>query len=216
MIFGMNCPRAIRWALGLLLIWTGVSFGIEQAPIQLQLVQKKEGPETAWDIKTLLKVVSHAIPQRVPYEEAHVSRILTIPLVSYGTLSFTPPSRLEKHVVSPREERYVIEGNSLRWEEKATGQTKELFLPDYPLLQTFIEGFRAVFAGNLNSLRTWFAIELVGTKKAWELKLTPLEGNISDIVEGLYFIGQGERITGIEIREVGGDYSHITISPEGM
>jgi hypothetical protein len=215
MIFGMNCPRTIGWILGTLVVWGSMPFGVDKGHYSLHFVNTVAAREEEWNAEDVLKHVSHAIPQQVPYEETHVTAILTTPIVSNGTLSFIPPSRLEKHVVSPREERYVIEGDSLLWEEMATGQTKKLFLPDYPLLQSFVEGFRAVFAGDLVSLRTWFAIEMVGAKNAWELKLIPIDDDIAEFVDALHFIGQGERITGIEIREVGGDYSHITISPEG-
>lgn len=197
-------------------MWGGMSFGMAEEFRSPPLVNTGGTPEKEWNATVLLTNVSQAIPPQVRYKETHVSGILTTPIVSHGTLSFIPPSRLEKHILSPREEQYVIEGNSLFWKEMATTQTKELFLPDYPLLQTFVEGFRSVFAGDLATLTTRFTIALVGTKDAWELKLTPIDANIGAFVDALYFIGQGERITGIEIREVGGDYSHIAIAQEGM
>lgn len=216
MIFGTNCLRAIKCVLAILLVWGGVSFGMDEELLRSQLVDVEGSSEKEWNAQVLLENVSRAIPPQVSYEETHVSAILTTPIVSHGTLSFIPPSRLEKHVLSPREERYVIVGNSLQWEEMTTGHTKKLFLPDYPLLQTFVEGFRAVFAGDLATLKTRFAIELVGTKDAWKLKLTPIDENFVGFVDALHFMGQGERITGIEIREARDDYSHIAIAQEGM
>lgn len=216
MIFGMNSLEVVVWVLGILVVGGGISFGGEEKPISLPLVKTGQPWEKEWNSQVLLQHLSHTLPQQAQYEETHVSTILTMPIVSTGTLSFTPSFRLEKHVFSPREERYIIEGDSLLWEEMATGQTRELFLPDFPLLQTFVEGFRAVFAGDLVTLRTWFAIELTGDQKVWTLKLTPIDEDIREFVDALHFVGQGGRITGIEIREISGDYSHIKILTEGM
>lgn len=215
MIFGMNLTRLLCWFLGTLMACGSATFGLSDSVRHLRFVSTAWALEKYEHARSLLKTLSQALPQHTKYEETHVSTILSRPIVSQGTLSFTPPSRLEKHVNSPREERYIIDGDSFQWEEVATGKSRELFLPDYPLLQTFVEGFRAVFAGDLHTLKNWFDIEYQGNSDEWRLSLTPINSGIGSYVDAMVFFGKKEKITSIEIQEVGGDYSHIKILAEG-
>lgn len=173
-------------------------------------IQQRE----SWTLEQFADLIGKATFHQVPYEETHVSQILTEPLLSKGTLSFTRPSRLEKHVFSPYEERYVIEGNSLVWEDKVNGTIKELSLEDYPIFLSFVEGFRAVLAGDLPTLKNWFALDLSGSKNNWILTLTPREDEIRQFVTVIRFTGKVAKISGIEIQETSGDHSILTITTE--
>ena len=168
-----------------------------------------------WTLEQFADLMGKATFHQTPYEETHVSQILTEPLLSKGTLSFTRPSRLEKHVFSPHEERYVIEGGSLLWEDIVNGTIKELLLEDYPVLLSFVEGFRAVLAGDLSTLNNWFTLNLSGSLNNWNLTLTPRdEEMIRQFVTAIRFTGKEGKITGIEIQEASGDHSILTITTE--
>ncbi len=147
------------------------------------------------------------------YEETHVSQILTEPLLSKGTLSFTP-SRFEKHVLSPYEERYVIEGDFVMWEDIENGTTREVSLGNYPSLLLFVEGLRSVLAGDLHALTDWFAVDVSGRKSRWNLTLTSRENEIRQFVTAIRFTGKADEITEIEIQEASGDHSILTMTAE--
>lgn len=64
-------------------------------------------------------------------------------LKTQGILRFTPPTRLEKHITAPYDERYVVEGDTVLVESKTKGTNRTLSLHDYPALRAFIEALRS-------------------------------------------------------------------------
>ena len=85
------------------------------------------------------------VPDR---EEETYSSLLTKPLVTRGVLRFTPPSRLEKNVLEPAHERYVVEGDLVTFESERKRVTRTISLDDYPALRGFVEAFRAGLTGD--------------------------------------------------------------------
>ena len=62
------------------------------------------------------------------FEEATYSSLFTEPLDCAGLLRFTPPSTLEKEVLEPYRERYVIEGDRVTFESERKHMKKDYFL----------------------------------------------------------------------------------------
>ena len=209
----MKLLRPVRFALVVQLVFVGMASVLDAQDVARDLSPATRQREL-WTLEQFADLIGKATFHQAPYEETHVSQILTEPLLSKGTLSFTPPSRLEKHVFSPYEEWYVIEGDSLLWKDTVNGTTKELSLEDYPILLSFVEGFRAVLAGDLSTLKNWFALDLSGSKNNWNLTLTPRDEEIRQFVAAIRFAGKEDKITRIEIREASGDHSILTMTTE--
>lgn len=169
-----------------------------------------EGNE--WTLGQLTRLLG-AIPRRQgDYEETHYSSLLKEPLKTKGKLTFTAPSTVEKHVLEPFEERYRADGEMLIVEKPPKGTTRTVSLEDYPPLRAFVEGFRAVLAGDLESLKQFYDVRLEGEQSSWVLILMPLEESVQELVQVLRFVGKEDSFTSIEIWEPNGDHSEMVIT----
>jgi outer membrane lipoprotein-sorting protein len=168
----------------------------------------KEKPLTLLDLKVLLSTRPH---YKANFQETHFSTILTEPLITSGTLTFSPPSKIEKHIMAPFEETYVVEGNRVYFENPVKGISKNFTLDEYPSLQGLLVGMQGPLTGDFKTLQQFFNLTLEGTKSQWTLKLEPLDNSFAEFLNSLSFTGRHNLITTIEIRESAGDYSLITI-----
>lgn len=166
-------------------------------------------------LETLRDLIGNPTVHENQYRETHFSRVLEVPLTSQGKLSFSPPTRLEKLVLIPHRERYVILENTLIWEDLESEDSRELTLEDYPMLASFVEGIRGIFTGDISTLQSLFFLELSGSKEDWILTMTPRDLEVQKFVEALKVIGRYGDITSIETREASGDHSILSILTEG-
>lgn len=147
-------------------------------------------------------------------ERKHVA-ILNAPLESSGKLVYTAPGRLEKHTVAPRAESLVLDGDRLTLEDKGRGEKRTLALPEYPVIQAFVEGVRSTLAGDLATLNRFYQVALEGNQRRWRLLLKPREQRMQDFVREIRISGSLDRIRTIEIVETEGDRSVMTITGNG-
>jgi len=147
-------------------------------------------------------------------ERKHVA-ILNAPLESSGTLVYTAPGRLEKHTVAPRAESLVLDGDRLTLEDKGRDQKRTFALPEYPMIQAFVEGVRSTLAGDLATLSRFYQVALEGNERRWRLLLRPREQRMQDFVSEIRISGSLDRIRTIEIVETEGDRSVMTITGNG-
>lgn len=168
------------------------------------------GDKHPWDLAQLMKErgqVSHTYARFT--EEKH-SNLLATPLILSGTLRYDAPSRVERHTKSPFEQRYIVDGDTLLI-ERHKKRPRTLSLQDHPVLWAFIEGFRATLSGNLETLQMFYEARLHGDREHWRLVLVPRHDDMSKRVESIHIEGKQAQITQIEIREVGGDSSRMSI-----
>ena len=147
-------------------------------------------------------------------ERKHVA-ILNAPLESSGTLVYTAPGRLEKHTVAPRAASLVLDGDRLTLEDKERDQKRTFALPEYPVIQAFVEGVRSTLAGDLATLTRFYQVALEGNERRWRLLLRPREQRMRDFVSEIRISGSLDRIRTIEIVETEGDRSVMTITGNG-
>jgi hypothetical protein len=147
------------------------------------------------------------------FEETTFSSLLTEPLKTQGILRFTPPATLEKHVTAPQEERYLIEGDHILFENKAKSINRTLSLQDYPALQAFVEAFRSTLTNDVVTLRRFFNVTLQGESRRWVLILLPLDHAAQELVESIRFSGEEGHVSRIEILAPDGDRSVMVITP---
>ena len=112
----MNC-KLIRMSgflsLCLLLLAENVAgAAVKRAPSQ------SDRSNNAWTVEQVVASLKEAREPSVSFEEATYSSLLTEPLIVRGTLRFTPPSTLEKEVLEPYRERYIIEGDRVTFESE--------------------------------------------------------------------------------------------------
>lgn len=149
---------------------------------------------------------------QVHFEESYVSHLLTSPVKKLGWLSYAAPSRFEKHITKPVQESFIVDQETVLYENTTQGITQSLSLQDFPPLQVLIDGLRSIFSGDLNTLRRLYRTELSGTNQQWVLTLVPLKEDIRESVKLIRLSGSGEQIKEIEIREANGDYSTLLLT----
>ena len=151
----------------------------------------------------------------VRFTEVKSSALLKAPIESRGTLSYAAPARLEKHTRSPRDERLVVDRDTVVIERAARGERFELRLADYPAIRASIESIRGTLAGDLAALRRYYRLELEGTWADWRLHLLPSDPELAELVHKVLIAGRGAEVGRIEILEASGDRSVMTLAKGG-
>ena len=165
----------------------------------------------AWTVEQAVASLKEEREPAVAFEEATHSSLLTAPLMVRGILRFTPPSRLEKEVLEPYHERYVVEGDLVTFESERKRIKKSISLGDYPGLRGFVEAFRAGFTGDAGRLMQLYDTGIEGTRLKWALRLRPRDPAGRSMVEDIVFSGSEGRISTIVIHAADGDRSVMTL-----
>ena len=74
------------------------------------------------------------------------------------------------------------------------------------------EWFGCIVAGCVETLNRFYKVSLEGRQKQWQLILRPTDPQAKNMVNEILIKGSMDQINTIEIREVGGDYSVMSIS----
>lgn len=169
-------------------------------------------PKNEWTIEQVVTSIRDERTPAVSFIETTYSSLLMEPLVSRGVLRFLPPSTLEKEVVSPYRERYLIEGDRVTFESERKQVKKTISLEDYPALRSFVEAFRAALTGDAVRLMQTYETRLDGDRRKWWLLLRPHETAVKSMVEQILLSGSEGRIVTITVRSSDGDRSVMTLS----
>ena len=204
MIFGTN---AVSWVLTtcVFLLAGSAADAVETPPSQ------SEQPGNEWTVEQVVVALKEERESSVSFEEETFSSLLTKPLVARGVLRFTPPSRLEKEVLEPSHERYVVEGDLVTFESERKRIKRTISLEDYPALRGFVEAFRAGVTGDAALLKRLYETELSGHRRQWVLQLRPRDPVGKTMLDSIQFIGSEGRILSITIRLPDGDRSVMTL-----
>ena len=206
---------AKRFKQLLLPIVTGGVIGIASLLLSdiVNGIQSPEGVKSESSNELTLEQLTNSLARNplshVHFEEIYVSHFLTTPIKKLGTLSYTPPSRFEKHIVSPTEESLVIDEDTVRYHNITQGVQHSLSLQDVPVLHAFIIGLRSIFSGDLQTLQRNYELKLNGPPHQWVLTLFPLDKEVQESVTFLRLKGIQIHVTEIEIQESNGDRSII-------
>jgi hypothetical protein len=144
------------------------------------------------------------------FVERQYLSLLKTPLESAGELYFEAPDHLEKHTVTPKPERVVIERGTLTLERGS--RRRSLPLASYPQLGAFIESIRATLAGDRAALEALYRLELREEAPGWLLSLAPRDERLSRVVKAIRIAGHDDLIDSMEILRLDGDRSVMTIS----
>ena len=162
-------------------------------------------------VAQLFEQLAKQKPGRTAYVERKYLSLLDKPVESRGELTFVPPDRLEKRTVSPRPERVVVDRERITLER--AGKTYTMGLHDNPAVAVLVESIRATLAGDLNALTRTYSAAVSGDEARWKLTLRPLDPAISTLVERVEIGGGGGMVKTVEIFQVDGDRSVMTLQP---
>jgi outer membrane lipoprotein-sorting protein len=167
----------------------------------------------AFTIEALMTELAANAAGTVRFNETRSSPILKQPIETSGTMTFTPPARLERRTLKPRAERFVVDGDTLTVD--TNGDKRTLRLADFPALRASIESLRATLSGDLATLRRYYRVELGGTESQWQLLLLPREPEMAELVRSIRIDGMRSRIVRVEVFEASGDRTVTTLSKDG-
>lgn len=205
MIFGTNPVSWVSTICALVFAWS-VADAAEMSPAQ------REPASSEWTVEQVVASLKEEREPAVPFEEETYSSLLTKPLAARGVLRFTPPSRLEKEVMEPARERYVVDGDLVTFESERKQVKRTISLDDYPALRGFVEAFRAGMTGDAALLKRHYDAALSGTRRQWVLQLRPRDSAGKGMLDSIHFAGSEGRLLSITIRLPDGDRSVMTLS----
>jgi len=157
-----------------------------------------------------LHAVQHASAH---FTERKYAAILTQPIESTGTLSYTAPGSLEKRTVTPKPESIVLRDDRLSGTQ-ADGEPFDVRLSDHPEIGALVEGVRSTMAGDQTTLGRYYTIALEGDRDDWHLSLTPLDRAVRDRVDAIRIDGSGTQLRHIQVHEHDGDRSEMIVTPD--
>ena len=169
--------------------------------------------QQAWDLPQLMAALAQAPSHESRFTEKKTVSLLKEPVESNGILLFRRPDHLEKHVLLPKDETIIADGDELTWQD-ASGRSRSMRLSRNPSLAALAGGIRATLAGDLGALQKVFEVKLDGGQKQWTLTLTPTDAAMQRKISGLRIEGSGSRVDTVEVQEKNGDRSLMTIQHE--
>jgi len=167
----------------------------------------QQGPGST--LHQVMKLLAQRKQGRVSYAEKDYFAILDRPVKSSGVLIYDAPDHLEKRTLEPKEESLVLAGDELTVERGH--RTYHLQLSAYPQVAPLVSAIRDTLGGNEEALRKVFKVGFTGTVAHWKLQLTPLDEGVARKVSHVEITGARDRIDSVEILQVDGDRSVMTL-----
>lgn len=172
--------------------------------------KNQAGEPTAWDVPQLMERMAQVPSSTANFTETRYLAVLTEPLELSGTLAYSRPGRIEKHVLIPYDERMVVDRDNFTLEKD--GKTRSFALQSHPVAWAFVESIRATLAGDMALLQRFYRTVLQGSKQAWWLTLEPQDAQTAGYVQLITISGSDNRVNKVEILEANGDKSVMTIT----
>lgn len=170
------------------------------------------GAEPVWGLAELMIDLGRVKQAKGTFVEKKYLKLLNAPLESSGQLIYTAPHRLEKLTLAPKPESMVVDQGTLTIEMR--GRKRSLQIQDYPVLWAFVESIRSTLKGDLSALQQFYKVKLDGTRQTWQLQLQPTEKKMAALIQRIVISGNNDRLNTIEIAEVDGDRSVMTVTAD--
>jgi len=192
---------------------SGDSRFARRARTLLSLLPLLAAPDAAaWGLEQLMQDLARVKTAQATFVERKHLAILTAPLESSGTLTYTAPDRLEKRTLAPRNESLLLERDELTLESGEPKRRRTIRLEDYPVVAVFVESIRSTLAGDLALLRRLYDIALDGDERKWRLVLRPLDPKMQELVSEIRIGGNRDWVASVEFLQPGGDRSVMTVT----
>ena len=168
-----------------------------------------------WDLQALMQSMAQVPSSEARFVETRHVALLTQPLELKGSLSYERPHRLAKHVQTPVDELFSVDGDALTVFNKTRGVRRVISLREQPAAGVLVTSVRATLAGDLPQLERHYKLQLSGARASWSLRLEPRDARVKAYVETITLAGNGARLERIESVEASGDRSRMTILHDG-
>ena len=118
---------------------------------------------------------------------------------------------LEKRTTAPKPERVIVDRERIVLER--AGKTYTMGLHDNPGIAVLVESIRSTLAGDLDALTRTYSAAVSGDEAQRTLTLRPLDPAVSSLVERVRIGGSHALVKTVEIFQVDGDRSVMTLQP---
>jgi hypothetical protein len=167
------------------------------------------GGQTGFTLDQLMTSLAQRKHGEVSYEETDYLAVLDRPLKSSGVLIYDAPDHLEKRTLKPKAQSLTLDGDELTVQR---GRRKyRMEVSAYPKVAPLVDAMRDTLAGNEAALEKVFKVGLTGTDADWKLELVPLDEGIARKVKEVRIGGAHDEIRSVEILQVNGDRSVMTL-----
>jgi len=164
-----------------------------------------------WGLPQLMQDLAQVKAASAQFTERKTVHMLSAPLVTSGTLNYIAPDRMQKITVSPKLERFVLDGDQVTIAGGPDHQVHTFSLADYPQIGGLVEGIRATLAGDLAALDRFYVVQLSGDPSNWQLLLQPKDNDLTRFVKWIRIVGSQDRILDVETEDTDGDHSDMSI-----
>jgi outer membrane lipoprotein-sorting protein len=169
--------------------------------------------QEGFTLQQLMKALAQRKHGQVSYEETDCLAVLDRPLKSSGVLIYDAPGHLEKRTLKPKQQSLILDGDELTVHRGR--RTYRMQVSAYPQLAPLVDAMRDTLAGNEDALERVFKVGFTGTAEDWKLELVPLDKKMARKVRGVEIAGAHDEIRSVEILQVGGDRSVMTLGKPG-
>ena len=163
----------------------------------------------AFDVTQLMQLLAKVETHEAHFTEKKMLVLLTEPLISKGTLRYRRPHYIERNTTAPKPERFTYENDYITIE--AHGRKRRIQTGSQPILGALMESIRATLAGDEEALRRHYKLVLAGTGANWALELTPANAIMAQRIRHIRITGSQDQLRLVEIVEVSGDQTQMTI-----
>jgi hypothetical protein len=178
------------------------------------LAQQAAQVSPAWGLSQLMLALKRVKAASGRFIERKTLHMLSAPLVSSGTLTYVAPDHMQKVTLSPKPQRFVLDGDHVTISGGADQQSHTFLLTDYPQIAGLVEGVQATLAGDLPRLSRFYVVHLSGNAADWQLQLQPKGAALARFVKQIRILGSQDRIHEIDTEESNGDHSEMSVTED--
>lgn len=165
----------------------------------------------AYDIDQLMTDLASHKGGRARFVEKRHMALLDKPVQVSGEMVYSPPDRLEKRTLLPKQETLLLDRNTLTMERDS--RKMSINLASRPEALAFVDSVRSTLSGNRKALEQSYTLKLQGDSGQWVLILVPSEPAIAALLQRITVTGGRSQVRHIEYLQVDGDRSEISIEP---
>lgn len=161
------------------------------------------------ELPALMERLGEVTSVEETYRETRHVDMLEEPLVRTGVISYRRPDYLRKESDGEPRELVELVGEQLR--VVSPRGEREMRVDEDPRVQGVIASIRATMAGDAQTLREFFRLDLSGEESDWTLRLSPRTEAMQEAIESVVIQGDGAAIREFTVVETNGDRSRMVI-----
>ena len=154
-------------------------------------------------LKGILALWAKREPSRVDFRKKRYTPALHEPILSAGTLEYTPPDRLLKRVNTPHPASFLIQNHQILILDEESHENVQIGLDDAPEVGQLALSLIALLSGRDSELEPLFDIETRGATSGWTLIMTAKEAKAEGI-KTMEVSGQGDQLSKMKIEQADG------------